>query len=213
MPSSAISAQQSALRIGTSTGTGRAITGISKANPAVVTSTGHALADGSIVRIDGVGGMEEVNGRAFVTTSSAANSFALRGIDSTNFTNFTSGGTAVQQSMTLIGNAKTFDIQPDEAADISVTNLASIAQEFRIGLKGSWSMSADIDIDPADAGQTQLIAAQSAGAARAFTVTLQNGRVFAGVGYVKSLSAAGSPDGVVSGQLNIRGTGEAAYFV
>lgn len=217
MPSSAISAQQSALRVRTGTGTAINITSVTKANPPVVTATGHGLADGSVVLISGVSDMPEINDRVFITASSGANSFALRGIDGSGYTaegtgNGT-GGTVRQQTMTKVGNVKTFNIAQDEAPDIAVTNLDSIRQEFRVGLAGSWTLAADVDIDPSDAGQAALSAAQDAGAARAFTLTLQNGKVFAGLGYVKSLSAQGSADSVVSGSLNVRGTNAPTFFV
>lgn len=216
MPSSAISAQQATVRITTATGTNRTITAISKANPCVVTSTGHGYADGTIVVIDGVVGMDQVSGRVFVTTSSAANTFALRGVDSTNYGTYVSGGSAVSQTMSPIGNTKNFNVAIDEANEVDVTNLQSIAKEFRLGLKGSWTMSCDYDVDSVgtDAGQLELARAQAAGTTRAFTVTLTNGKIFSGLGYVKGINPGqGSPDGVVSGQFNIRGTNDPCVWV
>lgn len=216
MPSSAISAQQATVRVSTATGTAKTITAISKANPAVVTSTGHAIADGSIVVVDGVTGMAEVNGRVFVTASSAANTFALRGVDSTNYTTYVSGGSANVLTMSPIANTKNFNVAIDEANEVDVTNLQSIAKEFRLGLKGSWTMSCDYDVDSlgTDAGQLELAKAQAAGTTRGYTVTLTNGKVFSGLGYVKGINPGqGSPDGVVSGQFNIRGTNDPCVWV
>ena len=54
-----------------------AITAITNANPAVVTDTGHPLADGDVVEITGVVGMTEVNSGRYVVEVIDANSFSL----------------------------------------------------------------------------------------------------------------------------------------
>ena len=68
------------------------ITGISQANPGVVTAAGHGLHTGERVLIHSVGGMVEVNGREFTVTVVDANSFSLDGEDTTGHTAYTSGG-------------------------------------------------------------------------------------------------------------------------
>lgn len=81
----------------------KAIIGITKANPAVVTSTAHGLSNGDIVRIRDVGGMTEVNGHTFTIANVAANTFELSGTNSSSYTTFTSGGSAYKQVLTLTG--------------------------------------------------------------------------------------------------------------
>jgi hypothetical protein len=69
------------------------ITGITKADPAVVSSAAHGLAIGDIVRIANVVGMTEVNQREFVVRAvPTAGSFSLLGCDSTGYTAYSSGG-------------------------------------------------------------------------------------------------------------------------
>lgn len=70
------------------------ITGITKANPAVVTATAHPFVNGDKVSISGVVGMVEVNGNVYTVANKATNTFELSGINSTGFTTYTSGGTA-----------------------------------------------------------------------------------------------------------------------
>ncbi len=69
-----------------------AITGITAADPAVVTSTAHGLADGDIVRISGVVGMTEINQLESAVEVVNANSFQLIGIAAGAFTAYSSGG-------------------------------------------------------------------------------------------------------------------------
>lgn len=73
------------------------ITGITQANPAVVTATAHGLSNGDKVIITEVAGMTEVNfdglyANVYTVASATANTFALSGINSTGYGAYTSGG-------------------------------------------------------------------------------------------------------------------------
>lgn len=70
------------------------ITGITQANPAVVTVTGHGLATGDEVEIISPGGMVEINGQRSAITYINANQFSLDTVDSSSYTAYTSGGFA-----------------------------------------------------------------------------------------------------------------------
>ncbi|MBE9515963.1 MAG: hypothetical protein IME93_03180 [Proteobacteria bacterium] len=77
--------------------TSKVITGITQANPAVVTSTAHGHTDGQIVYLDEVVGMTEVNGKPYVVTNQAANTFELydsdgNTVDSSAYTAYSSAG-------------------------------------------------------------------------------------------------------------------------
>ncbi len=212
MPSTAQTAQQSALRVQIAVDSSpETITGITAANPPEVTVT-TAPATGTIVEISGVVGMTELNGRAFVVTNTGGTTFTLNGVDATVYTAYSSGGSSYEHTFSKVGNVKDFDIQQDPATEVDVTNLDSTRKEYQIGLAGSWTMSANYDIDTSDTGQSEFEAAQNDGADRVFTLTLASGAVFAGLGYVQSTSATGSPDSVVSGTVSIRGTNQPSWF-
>lgn len=68
------------------------ITGITAANPAVVTAPGHALSNGDRVIIQSVSGMVELNNRQFVVANATASTFELSGVDSSAYTAYSSGG-------------------------------------------------------------------------------------------------------------------------
>lgn len=71
----------------------KAITGITQANPGVVTSNAHGFNNGDEVFIEGVQGMRQVNGRRFYVAGVTANTFQLLGTNTTTFDAYTSGGT------------------------------------------------------------------------------------------------------------------------
>jgi hypothetical protein len=89
-----------ALTRGVGTAITKTITGISNANPGVVTSAGHGLATGTVIRFSGVVGMSQVNGNRYkVGTPNNANDFTLddlAGVDvsTLSFGTYISGGTA-----------------------------------------------------------------------------------------------------------------------
>lgn len=74
------------------------ISGITRANPAVVTANGHGYSDGDEVIISGVSGMTQVNNRSFVVANATTNTFSLKDnygtndIDSSLFDAYVSGG-------------------------------------------------------------------------------------------------------------------------
>ncbi|MBP6748673.1 MAG: hypothetical protein KA144_03455 [Xanthomonadaceae bacterium] len=72
----------------------KSITGITKANPGVVTCIGHGFVTGQKIRIGGVFGMFEVNtAYVFTVTVINANQFSI-GVNTSNFGAYVSGGRA-----------------------------------------------------------------------------------------------------------------------
>ncbi len=59
----------------------KAITGITQANPAVVTSNAHGYSNGDWVLLSAVGGMTQVNGNYYVVAGAAANTFQLHDLN------------------------------------------------------------------------------------------------------------------------------------
>lgn len=80
-----------------------AITGITQANPAVVTSAGHPFTNGMTVRLSGVVGMTEVNSMVYTVANVTANTFELSGVDSTGFSAYVSGGLIEQVASSISG--------------------------------------------------------------------------------------------------------------
>jgi len=70
-----------------------ALSGITQADPGVITSVGHPFNNGDLVGITGVAGMTEINGQTGTVTKITADTFHL-GIDTSAYAAYTSGGTA-----------------------------------------------------------------------------------------------------------------------
>ena len=72
------------------------ITGVTKANPAVVTAADHGFVDGNVVYIAEVAGMTSLNGNYYTVAGKTVNTFQLSGIDSSGYGTYTSGGKATR---------------------------------------------------------------------------------------------------------------------
>lgn len=81
-------------QVSSSFGTAHAITGITNANPAVVTQAGHGYTAPTVVRMAAVVGMTELNGNLYVIDPIDADTYSLVGVDSLNYGTYASGGTA-----------------------------------------------------------------------------------------------------------------------
>ncbi len=73
-------------------GAQKTITGVTKANPAVVTSNAHGFSNGDTVWIHNVSGMTQLNAKAYTISNVAANTFRLQGVNSSSYSNYSSGG-------------------------------------------------------------------------------------------------------------------------
>jgi hypothetical protein len=97
-----------------------AITGITQANPAVVTAASHGLSNGDRVFIVSVAGMTEVNNKEFTVAGATTNTFQLSGIDSSAFTAYSSGGTVgkIVEVTTTYSVTDIFEINYAQSADV-----------------------------------------------------------------------------------------------
>lgn len=89
----AVPAAKSITGVSWSSGTAKGISGITKANPAVVTATGHGFNNGDRVYIYGVTGMTQVNNRVFTVAGKTTNSFQLSGVNSSTYGAYTASTT------------------------------------------------------------------------------------------------------------------------
>jgi V8-like Glu-specific endopeptidase len=84
----------------------KTITGVSKANPAVVTAPGHGFIAGDRVQIQQINGMTEINDKIFIVDQVTNDTFTLQTlegfppqhIDSTSFAPYSSGGVVTKKN-------------------------------------------------------------------------------------------------------------------
>lgn len=104
------------------------VTGITNANPGVITITSHGYNNGDWVFGSGIGGMTEFNGLTWIAQNVTTNTFTLTDlfgniVDTTNFPAFTSGGTFARIYTT---------VSPYAAIDLQYLKFTQSANEMNL---------------------------------------------------------------------------------
>ncbi len=101
------------------------ISGITKANPAVVTVSGVAPANGKFVDISGVFGMTQVNGKRFIVANRTSTTFQLtdedgNNVNSTGYTTYSSAGIVevIYEIVTPWSETQVPDLKFTQQADV-----------------------------------------------------------------------------------------------
>ncbi len=130
----------------------KTITGITQANPAVVTSSSHGYSNGDEIKITSVVGMTEVNNKRFLVAGVTTNTFELQDkdsvdINSSGYTAYSSAGTAnkVYTIASPYLEAELFDIKFAQSADVMyITHPNHEVEKLSRTGHTSWTL-ADVD--------------------------------------------------------------------
>jgi hypothetical protein len=211
--SQAVNAQGSQLCVSKKDG-GSAVTisAVTKANPAVVSST-DAVKVGDIVKFGSVTGMPEIDGKlAVVTKITAGTSFEVN-IDASGYAAAGTAGTATVQELICGCETKSYSGFDGSSAEVDVTTMCSTAREYISGLQDFGSFSFDVNLVPGDEFQIELNKAKAALEKRTFVLRIppdNEGVQYAYVfdAFVRSFSISGGVDQALSGSVSLRVTGE-----
>lgn len=173
-------------------GANKTITGITKASPAVVTSTAHGLSNGAYVRLS-VLGMNQINDRVVRVANVSANTFECEGVDATAYDTFTSGtaneitfGTTLSTVTDIQVSGGDFEFEDTTTIhDTEKSQIPVASSPIIINMGSIW--------DPADAGLVALKSASDARAKRAMRITFSDSTKWLFNGYAGvSLSPTGN---------------------
>jgi hypothetical protein len=191
----------------------KTISGITKASPGVASSTSHGYSNGDIIILDIVG-MLQLNGKVVRVASVTTDTFALEGVDTTNFDTFTSGtaqkltlGTSITTATTINSSGGDFDF-------IDVTTIHDNAKKQVPGLPSAVSYQFDNIWDAADAGLLAMKAASDIQAKKAFKFQFgTGGKVLYFAGYVGcSMLPGGTAQNLVTTNAVITMNGTPTYY-
>lgn len=174
------------IHLGTTFGTPVAITGISNAATAVATATGHGFVDGDIIVLKS--GWQRINERVFRVAVSAAGTFQLEGLDTSDISAFpvgTSSGSAMKvTAFTQVSQVIGISTSGGEQQFATVSPLES---DFEIQIPTMYSaqsISMEIGDDPTLAGYQAMKKAADARAIRPLLMQNKNGSKIYYYGYV-----------------------------
>ncbi|OFJ47659.1 phage tail protein [Janthinobacterium lividum] len=167
------------LKLATVYGAAISITAASNANPAVLTAAAHGLTNGDLVEV--TSGWSRINNRIFRVSLSAAGTFALEGVDSSNTTAYTPGGGvgSVRKITTLTQITQILETT-SSGGEMGFTEVSLLENDFSTQLPtqaSAQSIAISIADDPTLAGFIALKAATETRSPRALVVTLPNNSV------------------------------------
>lgn len=187
-----------------------AITGITRANPAVVTAAGHGFVDGDVIKITGVPGMTEVNGDIYIIDMLSSSTFALVDTDSTAWTAFGgAGGHADKAQMSNWCELTGYNRQGGTKTENDASSLCSTAKEYELGLPDFGTTQLDYHFAPQTAIQIAMAALDLSGDKMAVKLKLpKSGGSRTQLGFVTQTSETASVNGLWTGTMTVRNTGK-----
>jgi len=118
-----------------------------------------------------------------------------------------SQGTTLTIDATDIGNIITYDGFDGVSQEIDITNLASVAKEYEVGLVDNGNFTFEVNVDDSDLGQTALTAAKNSGSTDTYILTLLGGTTRTFDATVLSFSESAGVDDVIKGSVSLKISG------
>ena len=167
--------------------TGKSITAISKANPGVITftTTAHGIANGDIFFLESITGMVELEGQIAKATGVTGVSVSIKGIDTSGFGTFTTGGSSVAKEITAwstLGKTRSLNAGAPALNKLDSTVLLDSEKSFVLGQNDTPEVSVEALSDVFTSGMAKIETAARAGTALGFRATMSDSttRVFRG---------------------------------
>ena len=151
--------------------TAKNITGATKADPVVITSSSHGFSNGDRVYINGVEGMVELNNRTFIVSSSATNTFELHDldgndVDGSGYATYVSGGTAaeVYEISSPYGTSDISSLKFAQSADVlTITHPDYAVRNLSRSSDTSWSLNSMTEASSVSAPTSGALVAPTTG--------------------------------------------------
>lgn len=192
------------------------ITGITAANPPVVSHSGTDPSEGDIVVLKNIEGMVELNGQAArVANVSAGVSFELEGIDASNYSTFSSGTGefAVVSAWETISTATDIQAGDSTPTELDATTLIDKVSQTEYGIPGAASGSVTNLYNPANAGMQEVRDATRNDEERVLRVTFAGGQIIVFNAKISGGQGFNIPkNGLVTNPFNFSQVRENVYY-
>ena len=174
-----------AIALQSALGTALTVSGITKANPGVVSYTGTDPSNGDYHLLNSVG-MYQVDDRIVrvANVNGAGNTYEMESVDSSAFDTFTSGTSTPITFGTSLAVVAGVNVSGGDFAQIDETTIHDNINKSRPGNASPLILNFDCLWDPSDAGLAALKAASDVKAKRALRLTFSNNYRILLYGYV-----------------------------
>lgn len=201
-----------AVAVQTALAAAKTITAITKASPAVASSTAHGYTNGQEIKLS-VSGMLEVNNMVLRVANITANTFELEGIDSTLFNTFTSGTAQLITFGAAAATLQDVNASGGEAKDIDITTIHDDTDKLIPGSKSPLSYSFGSLWDPADPALLEFKKADNVKGTRCMRFNFSTGaKVYFDAYPSASLAPGGSKGDAVTTPVSFKLTGPVVAY-
>lgn len=182
----------------------KTITGITNAKPAVVNSVAHGFTDNDVIKLAGIGGMVNLNGKHFVVNVLSVDTYELIGSDTVNEDAYTSGGTAAKATLSGTCQMTSSAHGSGTTTEITTETNCGISKDFGAPDDGQATFSFNyapgdfiraLEISRADVSETAVV-----------TTLPKSAGIMIDIGVVVSVTKDGSAGGVWTGSATMTRT-------
>ena len=140
-------------------GSAVAVTGVTKANPAVVSKTSHGLSNDTVGYFSTVAGMVQLEDQAFRIKNSNTDDFECQGLDTTTYSTFTSGNIITVSTWSTLSEATSWQQGGGTPNPRTVTRLIDVIARTRAGLLSEQTISLNIYAQESPSAAMDLLTA------------------------------------------------------
>jgi hypothetical protein len=161
----------------------KTVTAVTLASPGVATSAAHGMANDTVGYFSGVVGMVQLENQAARVKNQATNTFDLQGLNTTNYTAFTSGTFTPVATWSTLAEATSYSLGGGASDKLDVTTLIDIVRKEELGLLPVQSVTMNVIAQDTPSAAMQLIESAVQSQSQVLVrITLGNGavRVFRG---------------------------------
>lgn len=154
----------------------KTVTEVTNANPGVASATAHALAAGTVGYFATAAGMVELVGQVASVKSPATDSFSLEKLDTTGFSDFTSGTFVPVATWKTLSKATSYEIGGGAAEKTDDTTLLDVNKKEGVGHLAAQTVTIGAFAETYNSEAMDLVeAAALAGTPIVFRITLKDG--------------------------------------
>jgi hypothetical protein len=159
-------------------GAAKVVTAVTKASTGVATSTAHGMANNTVGYFENVSGMVQLEKQACRVKNTAANAFDLQGLNTTQYSDFTSGNFIPVATWQTLAEATSYRFGGGSAEKLNATRLIDIVTQEELGNLPADSLSLGLLAQDTPSAAMQLFeaAVQTQGLC-VVRITLGNGAV------------------------------------
>lgn len=157
----------------------KVVSAVTKANPGVATSTAHGMPNGTVGFLTSLEGMVQLEGQACRVAATAANTFELQGLNTTNFSDFSGASDFIAAATWVtLAEATSYVIGGGDPEKLNTTTLIDVIKQEENGLLAAQTLQLNTLAKTTPSAAMAIVeAAAQAGSKLLWRITLQDGCV------------------------------------